>query len=168
MSNTSRAKGTKWENEIRDTWLWRIWPTARRAGNLGINDYGDFANVDGWLIEAKNRKNIQLTEWIRMVYTKIERQGREIGKSPWVIAFKGDRRTWLKESLVVTPAWLFFKVVEQAKLYDESQDPPDTRTTAEWLESVRQGTSVPKPNKDFSFSTEGEVTDGGGAGMEGM
>lgn len=137
MANSSRQKGTVWEKEILETWLWRIWPTAKRAPNMGINDYGDFINVDDWLVEAKNRKNIRLSDWVNMVYTKITRRGGKIGKAPWVIVFKGDRRTWMKESMVLSPAWLFFAVLERAKLYEDSLKPPDSRTTEEWLSDIR-------------------------------
>lgn len=138
MSNPPRQKGTSWEKKLIEKYLWRIWPTVKRAPNMGINDYGDFINVDGWLIEAKNHKNWRLPEWIKIIYTKIERQGRTIGEAPWVLAFKGDlRRKWMKEDLVVTPGWLFWELVRVAREYEKSLEPADTRTTEEWLADIR-------------------------------
>lgn len=115
--SAARQKGTSYENHIRDTYLTTIWPDVSRAPLKGNADWGDFINVSGWMIEARNRNRWDIPNWIRNVYARMVK-GNKITK-PWVIVFKGDKRSDLKEDYVVAPAWLFFALVRDSKLYKE-------------------------------------------------
>ena len=98
----ARAKGTSFENHVQ-TVLVDVWPDIERAALSGINDYGDFTNVDGWLIEARNRKTWALPEWIRGVYKKIARKHLGAPNRAWMIVFKSDKRTDLYDDYAVLP-----------------------------------------------------------------
>lgn len=63
MSNPSRAKGTRYENELRES-LRPIFPNIERAPLMGVNDAGDFLNVP-IPIEAKSTKVPKFFEWVR-------------------------------------------------------------------------------------------------------
>ena len=109
----ARQKGTQYENHIRDTYLYDIWPDVSRAPLRGTNDWGDFINVSGWVIEARNRARWDIPGWIRGIYTRLKK-GKKL-RNPWCIVFKADKRSDLKEDYVVAPAWLFFELVRRTK-----------------------------------------------------
>lgn len=110
----ARQKGTTFENHIRDTYLREVWPEAERAALSGINDYGDFINVDGWHIEARNRKTWAIPEWIRGVYKKVMRKHGDL-EHPWAIVFKADKRSDLYEDYAVVPAWVLFELIRRVR-----------------------------------------------------
>ncbi len=76
MSNPAKAKGTEFESYVMNGYLSFVWPEVERAPSKGTNDFGDFVNVAGWLIEARNRKTWALPAWIRGVYSQLERDRR--------------------------------------------------------------------------------------------
>lgn len=119
----ARQKGTSFEVYLLDL-LRDVWPDIERAALKGINDYGDFINIDGWHIEARNRKTWALPAWIRGVYAKIERKhGKHSHKThPWAIIFKGDKRTDLFEDYAVVPLWVLVEL-----LYALKRDHIDTK-----------------------------------------
>ena len=114
MSNPARQKGTSFEHHVLEAHLCKVWPTVERAPLKGVLDYGDFINIDGWLIEAKKRDRWDLPGWIRGVLSKIGRQGEP--DAPWAIVFAGDKRSEINMDLVVLPAALYF--VQLQRLYD--------------------------------------------------
>jgi hypothetical protein len=118
MANPSGAAGTKYENHVRDKILVGIWPEAERRRLQGINDYGDFLNVGGWLIEAKGytRTGWALPLWIRHVYRKLKNKHDHTDK-PWAIIFKGDKRGELKEDYVVIPARIWLQLMKDHRDY---------------------------------------------------
>jgi hypothetical protein len=79
-----------------------VWPDIERAALSGINDYGDFTNVDGWHIEARNRATWALPDWIRGVYKKLRRKHGNTDQN-WMIVFKSDKRGELHEDYAVLP-----------------------------------------------------------------
>ncbi len=116
MSNPARAKGTDFEVHVDDSYLKEIWPKVERAPLKGINDFGDFVNVDGWLIEARNRKTWALPAWIRGVYSKLEREGRN-KHYRWMLVFKADKRGPLDDDYVLMSATQAFNLIQTDNLY---------------------------------------------------
>lgn len=112
--SAARQKGTSFEVHIRDTYLREVWPEAERAALSGINDYGDFINVDGWHIEARNRKTWAIPDWIRGVYKKIDRKHGRLDV-PWAIVFKADKRSDLNEDYCVVPARVLFELIRRVR-----------------------------------------------------
>ncbi len=116
MSNPRRAKGTGYEVGIKEEFLEGIWPEVERAPLKGVNDFGDFVNVAGWLIEARNRKTWALPAWIRSVYSKLDREGRN-RKFRWMLVFKADKRGELNDDYVLMSASQAFNLIETETLY---------------------------------------------------
>lgn len=81
----ARAKGSGWETELKERHLSTVWPTVERAPLRGTNDFGDFVNVDGLLIEAKKVDSPRFLEWARKAKGKA-------GEFGWRIVWSGDRR----------------------------------------------------------------------------
>jgi hypothetical protein len=82
----ARAKGTGWEVRLKDEFLSRIWPAVERAPLKGINDYGDFVNVDGLLLEAKKTERPNFLAWARRCTAAT---GAQAG---WRVLWSGDQR----------------------------------------------------------------------------
>lgn len=80
----ARAKGSGWEVALLGP-LRFIWPRAERAPLKGINDYGDFLNVDGLLLEAKKTDVPHFLQWAKTANAKT-------GGSGWRIIWSGDQR----------------------------------------------------------------------------
>ena len=102
----STAKGTRYENHVRDTYLQRVWPTAERAAKEGINDHGDFTNVGGFLMEAKWRKTSQgwrVAKWVETAMLKRARKGQK-ARHGWVVWVAEDKRSGCPIDLAVLPA----------------------------------------------------------------
>jgi hypothetical protein len=86
MSTPQRKKGTRFETVLLK-WLRAIWPTAVRAGTtLGLNDKGDYLNLNGWLVEAKHHKVPHVMPWVRVLREKAHGM-------PWLLAVRTDART---------------------------------------------------------------------------
>jgi hypothetical protein len=77
-----RAKGTAWETELLGE-LRTVWPDAERAALKGINDNGDFINVEGLQIEAKKTDVPHFLQWAKTAQAKVGR---------WRVVWSGDRR----------------------------------------------------------------------------
>ena len=109
----ARAKGTQYENRVRDRYLRPIWPSADRAPLRGTADVGDFDGTP-LVVEAKKRDAWRLGEWIRTTQRKAVLEGR-----PWCIVFAGDKRLKdLQHDYVVCDAVEYFQlhqIIEQAK-----------------------------------------------------
>lgn len=84
MSNPARRKGSGWEVRLLDP-LRRVWPSAERAPLKGVNDYGDFVNVDGLLLEAKCTDVPHFLKWAKIAAAKT-------GGNGWRIIWSGDQR----------------------------------------------------------------------------
>ena len=105
-----RAKGTQYENRVRDNYLRPIWPSADRAPLRGTADVGDFDGTP-LVVEAKKRNAWRLGEWIRTTAAKAVLEGR-----PWIIVFAGDKRiSGLEADYVVMETEFFFRLVAQAR-----------------------------------------------------
>ena len=100
MSSPGTAKGTRFENHVRDVYLRPIWPKAERAPKRGMLDRGDYDHCNGWIVEAKHRKRWDVGEWVRTILKKVQREGA----SPWVIFFAGDKRSTIPLDLALVPA----------------------------------------------------------------
>lgn len=99
----SRAKGTRFENDVVSRYLRQVWPYADRAPLRGVRDFGDFTNVNGWLIEAKHRKVWRIPEWVRTIRQKVKDQDPT---APWALVLRQDGRNL--PDLVVLPAEQYF------------------------------------------------------------
>jgi hypothetical protein len=62
--SASKAKGTRWENEVRDLYRSHGFITAERLALGGTLDRGDIAGVGPLTIEAKNHRSMSLAAWI--------------------------------------------------------------------------------------------------------
>ena len=104
----ARAKGTGFENHVRDTYLRPIWPMADRAPLRGVLDAGDFDGLP-FILEAKKRNAWRIGDWIRTTAGKAARDD-----VPWVVIFAGDKRTaGLDDDYVIMPAAQFFEIMEE-------------------------------------------------------
>jgi hypothetical protein len=111
MSNPQKQKGTDFENHVLAEYVIPVFPDAERRAPQGTADYGDYTNVRGWLLEARNRKTWALPDWIRGVYAKMMRL-HDNRAAPWAIFFKADKRGPLFEDYVVIPARIWSNLMK--------------------------------------------------------
>lgn len=84
MSNPSKAKGTRFENEVLEH-LRQVWPSADRA--KAGNPSNDFHGVP-FPVEAKHRKRWEIPKWVRGLRSIAGGDGR------WaLVVASGDRRS---------------------------------------------------------------------------
>jgi predicted lipoprotein len=60
VSNPSKQRGTAWETAVVRYLQEHGFPFAERRALSGVHDKGDVAGVAGWVLEAKNRKSLDL------------------------------------------------------------------------------------------------------------
>lgn len=101
--SAQRQKGTGYETYLLPI-IRRVWPKAERAAQSGLNDFGDFTNVGGWLLEAKKQETWTLPAWIRTAQQKVKAKG---GASPWAILFAKDKRSGIPDMVAMpTETWI--------------------------------------------------------------
>lgn len=81
LTNANKAKGTRYEGEIRD-FLNDCGFVVRRVVQMGSADQGDLHGYPLHIIEAKNEKTIRLPEYVRQA----EREAVNAGE-PFGVAF---------------------------------------------------------------------------------
>ncbi|MEU7243371.1 hypothetical protein [Streptomyces sparsogenes] len=86
MANPSKAKGTRYEGEIRDFLNSRGF-NVRRVVQMGNKDQGDLHGYPLHVIEAKNEKSLRLPEYVRQA----EREAVNAGV-PFGVAFVKRQR----------------------------------------------------------------------------
>jgi hypothetical protein len=87
MSSPNKAAGTRWERDIC-AYLARWWPKIDRRILSGRFDKGDIINgPDGWTIEAKTAKRIDLPQFLR----EAEAEAKNAGNN-WFVAVVKNRR----------------------------------------------------------------------------
>lgn len=103
------SKGGEFETEMQEL-LREVFPRAQRISNLrGPRDYGDFINVDGWLVEAKKWNKWAIPAWIRVIYKKLRSPS-----SPWMLLFAADRRN-LPGTFALMPAEQAIELMRMVK-----------------------------------------------------
>ncbi|BDM70567.1 hypothetical protein HEK616_40540 [Streptomyces nigrescens] len=78
MSNANKAKGTRYESELRD-YLNDLGFTVRRVVQMGNKDQGDLHGYPLHIIEAKNVKSIDLPSFVRQADREAINAGEPFG-----------------------------------------------------------------------------------------
>ena len=105
MTNRAKDKGTKWESRLCE-FLRTLHPRAERRVIGGINDRGDVAGIDGWVIEAKNCREIDLAGWL----DEAEREAKAAGVSRFAVVFPRRSHATAK-AYAVMPLWLLSELM---------------------------------------------------------
>lgn len=101
MTNRSKAKGTGWEVRLVDFLRTHGHPLAERRVMQGKNDRGDVAGIPGWVIEAKNRRAVDLAGWC----DEAEREALAAKVYRWAVVFpRKSHQT--RKAYAVIPLWL--------------------------------------------------------------
>lgn len=59
-----KAKGTRWESELVDTFHRAGFPHVERRALNGASDRGDLAGIPGLVVEAKDQARHSFAEWL--------------------------------------------------------------------------------------------------------
>lgn len=99
--SASRAKGTRWESEVRDYFREVGFDCERRALD-GVLDRGDLSGIPGWTIEAKNEKTITLAKYMdELNYETVN------ARTPYGAAVVKRRMKGVADAYVVMPLYQF-------------------------------------------------------------
>lgn len=104
--NRSKAKGTAFESDLIRYLQSNGYPDAERRALSGVLDKGDVAGVAGWVLEAKNHREMDLATWIA------EAQREAINAKTWRYAVVHKRRgKGIRDAYVTLPLWLFVSIL---------------------------------------------------------
>jgi hypothetical protein len=97
MTNRSKAKGTSFESSVLPA-IKAKQPLAERRALEGVNDKGDFyiPGEERFIVEAKNHKEMKLSEWIR----EAEIEAKNAGVPHGVVVHKRRGKTDPREQYV--------------------------------------------------------------------
>lgn len=102
----NKQKGTHFETSLVP-FLQLLWPYAKRTGSA---DYGggDFENTWPFLIEAKNRKDLRLGEWMKQVEAAAKRIKERSGITLFPVVIHKRRNFGSHRAYVTMPveSWL--------------------------------------------------------------
>ncbi len=104
----SKAKGTKWESRLVDFLRQSGHQRAERRASNGVNDRGDVAGIDSWVIEAKNAARIELGPWC----DEAEREAKAAGVARWAVVFPRRSHSAAK-AFAVVPLWLLAELMRE-------------------------------------------------------
>jgi hypothetical protein len=83
MANPSKAKGTAWESKIVAALQRAGWPYAERRTLSGAQDKGDIAGIPGWVIEAKNCRELKFGPWLTECHREAFNVGPQVEGAVW-------------------------------------------------------------------------------------
>lgn len=104
----SKAKGTAWESRLVDFLHAAGHPRAERRASNGVNDRGDVAGVDGWVLEAKCCARVELAAWM----DEAEREAKAAGVARWAVVFPRRSHATAK-AFAVVPLWLLAELMRE-------------------------------------------------------
>ena len=106
MSNPSGAKGSRWERRLADYLKTHGHPHADRRVKTGRNDKGDIAGIEGWTLEAKACKRVELAAWL----DEAEKEAANAGTTKFAVIFPRRNRQ-VDDAFAVIPAWLLTELM---------------------------------------------------------
>jgi hypothetical protein len=109
MTNRSKAKGTRWESELRD-YLIRLGFDARREALHGNKDEGDIFGIDDWTLEAKNEKRITLAKYMDELVVEMKNGRMRNG----AVLVKRARHS-VGNAYAVMPLFLLLSVIAEVR-----------------------------------------------------
>lgn len=101
MANPSKQKGSAWERRLVDFLASHGHPNAERRVTEGKNDRGDVSGVPGWVIEAKNCRQIDLSGWC----DEAEKEAMAAHVYRWAVVFPRKAHQ-TRKAYAVIPLWL--------------------------------------------------------------
>lgn len=110
MANPNKRKGSSWEKAVADYLQLCGFTGVERRAQEGSNDRGDIAGIDGWVLEAKNERRIELAQYM-------EEAKREAANADarFYAAVVKRRRKPVNEAYVVMPLSVFADVLNEMK-----------------------------------------------------
>lgn len=122
--NRSKQKGTAWETAVVRYLQAGGFDVYRKALS-GNQDQGDIGGLEGWTLEAKDRKQISLAQFV----TEAETEAAHAG-TPWYAAIVKRRQKNVADGYVVMPLKVFVGFLKWwslpvESLYDDDEDGDD-------------------------------------------
>lgn len=107
-SRSNKAKGRGFERDTANFWMDAGFLWADRKTKRGKRDQGDVTGVEGWTLECKNDKTINLAGAVDEAAIEAANAG-----TPWFAAIVKRRGKNVRDAYVVMPLWLFVELVKR-------------------------------------------------------
>lgn len=104
-ANPSKARGTRWETELKNYLSENGFPDARRNVQTGAKDIGDIGGVPMFAIEAKDTQRHDLAKFVKQANTEAENAGE-----PWGVVAIKKRHASTEDGYVVMDLATFAEV----------------------------------------------------------
>ncbi len=101
MSNPSKQKGSAWEKRLVDFLRTHGHPNAERRVTEGRNDRGDVSGIQGWIVEAKNHRALDLSGWC----DEAEKEATAAHVYRWAVVLPRKAHQ-TRKAYAVIPLWL--------------------------------------------------------------
>jgi len=135
-SSASKRKGTRFETRVVQ-YLSQWFPDTERRALAGAEDRGDIRGVPGWAIEAKDRRDLQLSRWC----TEAAREALAARERYWAVVHNWARHP-TPAVFCTIPLWALAELACGQQTAVESPECPDSGqrfhdTVWEYLEPCR-------------------------------
>ena len=104
--SASKRKGSSWERRVVEFLAANGHPRAERRVSNGVNDRGDLAGVDGWVVEMKSCKRVELAAWM----DEAEKEAKSAGVARFAVVFPRRSHATAK-AFAVVPLWLLAELM---------------------------------------------------------
>ena len=111
MSNPNKAKGSRWESEVRDYLADRLPYRVERIPAGAALDRGDLTGVPGVAIECKNEQKHDLAGWVEEATVEARNVGEDV--LPVVVAKR--RGKGAADGYVVMPVWAWVEFLRRQR-----------------------------------------------------
>jgi hypothetical protein len=108
--NKSKIKGTSAETAVVKWLIGKGRKHVERRALLGGNDRGDIAGLPGVVIEVKNVKAMDLSQWVKELAVEMKNDKADTG----VVIHKKKGTTDVGQWYATMPADVWFKLLEEA------------------------------------------------------
>ena len=109
MSNPNKAKGSRWESEVRDYLTEHTGHRVERLPAGAKYDRGDLAGIPGVAIECKNEQRHDLAGWVEEATVEAANVGG--GVLPVVISKR--RGKGAADGYVIMPVWAWVEFLRR-------------------------------------------------------
>ena len=108
--NKSKIKGTQAETAVVKWFVSKGRKHVERRALLGGNDRGDISGLPGVVVEVKNVKAMELSQWVKELEVEMKNDKANTG----VVIHKKKGTTDVGQWYATMPADVWFKLLEEA------------------------------------------------------
>lgn len=110
MPNPNKAKGSRWESEVRDYLATALDVRVERIPAGAALDRGDLTGINGLCIECKNVAKIELAGWV----DEATAEARNVAPDTLPVVIAKRRNKSVTDGYAVMPLWAWAELMRRA------------------------------------------------------